>query len=270
MEVFQATADLVERGEPFVMATVVRTGGSSPRKSGAKMVVRADGSIAGTIGGGAIEKQVVDAALALLGSSERETQLVEAHLTHDLGMCCGGKMSVFLEKFGGRERLYVFGAGHVAQPLAALAAQVGFDVTVVDERPEWLNAERFPKARRVLTHPVDAAKTLPFDGRTFACIVTHDHPLDQEVLQVVLRRPAAYLGMIGSRRKGERFKTRLAAAGFTPEEVGRFRTPMGLAIGAQGPDEIAVSIVAELVAARRRDARVAETDDDEPAPAEVG
>jgi xanthine dehydrogenase accessory factor len=254
VEVLKAIAEAAERGEPFVVATVVSTGGSSPRKSGAKMLVRSDGSISGTIGGGAIEQQIVEAALALLRQGDAETRLVETHLTHDLGMCCGGKMGVFLEKFGGRERMYLFGAGHVAKPLAALAVQVGFDVTVIDDRAEWLTAERFPRARRLQSEPDDAAKSLPFDERTQVCITTHDHPLDQRVLEIVLRKPAAYIGMIGSRRKGERFKQRLAAAGYTPEEIQRFRTPMGVPIGAQGPEEIAVSVVAEMIAVRRREA----------------
>ncbi len=260
MEVLRAIAEAAERGEAFVVATVIGSGGSTPRKSGAKMLVRPDGSISGTVGGGAIEKQVIDAAVELLRSSEAETRILEAHLTHDLGMCCGGKMSIFLEKFAGSEKLVIFGAGHVARALAGLAAQVGFDVTVIDERDDWLTAERFPKARRILSHPADVAKTLPTDERTYVCITTHDHPLDQAVLEAILRKKAAYVGMIGSVRKRERFRMRLSAAGFTPEEVARFKTPMGLPIGAQGPDEIAVSIVAELVSMRRQQASAVETD----------
>lgn len=235
---------------PFVVATVVEVSGSCPQKPGAHLLRTADGALEGTIGGGAIEHQVVQACDELLRDSGRRTRLLKTHLTHDLGMCCGGSMSVFLEKVSPAARLVVFGAGHVAKPLASLAGEVGFDVTVVDERPEWLTENRFPGTKRVLSHPSDAADALPLEPTAFVCIATHDHRTDQEVAERVLRRPLAYLGIIGSRRKAERFAQRLQAAGFTDKEIARIRTPMGLSIGAVTPEEIAVSIVAELLAVR--------------------
>ncbi|MFZ5439239.1 MAG: XdhC family protein, partial [Myxococcota bacterium] len=138
MPLFADIAQLEAEGRPFVLCTVTASHGSTPQKPGSRLVVLADGSLRGTIGGGAIEKQVIDAALALHADAARSWQTLETHLTHDLGMCCGGKMTVFLEKHGAAAELVIFGAGHVAREVAALAHHVGFRVTVVDERGEWL------------------------------------------------------------------------------------------------------------------------------------
>lgn len=252
MQLYAEIAALAEQGQPFVLATVIGAHGSTPQKPGSKMVVLADGSVRGTVGGGAIEKQIIEAALALLGDAATSTRTIETHLTHDLGMCCGGRMTVFLERHGGAPRLYLFGAGHVAREVAALARNVGFQVTVVDERRDWATAERFPGATLRHEHPADAAKALEGGAEVFACIATHDHPLDQACAEALLRKPLAYLGVIGSRRKAERFKQRFLAAGFTEQEIARVESPMGVAIDALTPAEIAVSIVGRLIAVRRK------------------
>lgn len=250
-ELFGDIARLVEEGRPFVLATVIDSSGSTPQKPGSKMVVLHGGERRGTVGGGAIEQQVVEAAVALLADSKVQSKLIETHLTHDLGMCCGGKMRVFLEKHGAAAHLWVFGAGHVAKELAALADRVGFRVHVVDERAEWASRERFPAAELELSNPADVAKRLAGGPDHFFCVTTHDHPLDQACVEQLLRKPAAYVGVIGSRRKAERFKLRLRAAGYTDAELERMKSPMGVAIGALTPAEIAVSIVGELIAIRR-------------------
>ena len=251
MALFQDIARLEEEGRPFVLATVIDSSGSTPQKPGSKMVVLDGGERRGTVGGGAIEQQVVDAAVALLKDAEATSRLIETHLTHDLGMCCGGKMRVFLEKHGAAVHLWVFGAGHVAKELAALAANVGFKVHVVDERPEWASRERFPAAELTVKNPADVAKTLEGGPSTYFCITTHDHPLDQACVEALLRKPSAYLGVIGSRRKAERFKLRLTAAGFSEAELQKMNSPMGVGISALTPAEIAVSIVGQLIAVRR-------------------
>ncbi len=251
MSLYAEIETLTEQGRPFVLATVVAAHGSTPQKPGSKMVVLASGQVIETIGGGAIEQQVVTAARALLADPMRQTQLLETHLTHDLGMCCGGSMTVFLEKHAGAPQLWVFGAGHVAKELAHLAHYVGFQVTVVDEREELLNAERFPHAVRALAYPADVAKVLPGGRDCYFCVATHDHPLDQACIEALLPKPSAYVGVIGSRRKAARFRQRLVAAGFSDDEVNRFESPMGVDIAAVTPQEIAVSILARLVAIRR-------------------
>jgi xanthine dehydrogenase accessory factor len=253
MDLFAQIAELIAEGRPFVLATVIESAGSTPQKPGSKMVVLVDGATRGTVGGGAIELQIIQAARELLQSGET-SRVVETHLTHDLGMCCGGKMKVFLEKHGDAARLWVFGAGHVGREVAALAKRVGFRVTVVDERPEWASRERFPDVDALLLkNPADVARELTGGTADYFCIATHDHPLDQETLEALLRKPSAYLGVIGSRRKAERFKMRLKAAGFSEQELAHVRTPMGLPIQALTAEEIAVSIVGELIQTRRKD-----------------
>ncbi|HXN41160.1 MAG TPA: XdhC family protein, partial [Myxococcaceae bacterium] len=155
MELYAQIAQLEAEGQAFVLATVIDSGGSTPQKPGSKMVVLPDGTVRGTVGGGAIEKQIIDAARELF-DSPNSTQVIETHLTHDLGMCCGGKMKVFLERHAAVARLFIYGAGHVARELAALAKNVGFRVTVVDERPDWANRERFAEADElVIRNPGD-------------------------------------------------------------------------------------------------------------------
>ena len=237
-------------GRRFVLLTVVESRGFTPQKPGVHMLVAEGGEAAGTIGGGAIEHACVREARALLSSGEH-ARTVRKQLTTELGMCCGGEMVVHLELLEAQPRLIVFGAGHVARPLASLAAGTGFAVTVVDARAEWLTSERFPHAVRELRDPESAARELPLDGADCAVVTTHDHALDQRVVQELLRRELRFTGLIGSFAKQRKFALRLRARGYDDETIARMRTPVGLAIGAQTPEEIAVSIVAELVAVRR-------------------
>lgn len=248
---YDAMAQLTREGRPFVLCTVIDSQGSTPQKPGSKLVVQPGGRTLGTVGGGAIEHQIIQAALALLEDPNETSRVIETHLTHDLGMCCGGKMRVFLEKHAQAPRLLVFGAGHVAKELAALAVHVGFEVEVVDERAELLTAERFPAVKRTLRHPADVAKEAPGGPSDYFCVVTHDHPLDQACVEALLDKPSAYLGVIGSRRKAERFRLRLKNQGFSDAALARLRCPMGVTIHALTPEEIAVSVVGELVAVRR-------------------
>ncbi|MBN1206504.1 MAG: xanthine dehydrogenase accessory protein XdhC [Myxococcaceae bacterium] len=250
MDLYAQIAALIAEGRPFVLATVIESAGSTPQKPGSKMVVLGDCSLRGTVGGGAIEQQIIDAARALLEGPE-QTRTIETHLTHELGMCCGGRMKVFLEKHGAPARLTVYGAGHVGKELAALALKVGFRVTVVDARPEWASAERFPGCEVRREDPEHHAREQEGGPQDYFCVTTHDHPLDQAVVEALLSKPAAYLGVIGSRRKAERFRMRLKAGGAEEAALDRIRSPMGVAIGALTPEEIAVSIVAELVQVRR-------------------
>jgi len=250
MDLYAQMAALVSEGRPFVLATVIESAGSTPQKPGSKMVVLGDGTLRGTVGGGAIEHQILQAALALLEAPE-QTRVIETHLTHELGMCCGGRMKVFLEKHGAPPRLTVFGAGHVAKELALLAHQVGFRVTVVDARPEWAHPERFPGLELRVEDPADHARALAGGPEHYFCVTTHDHPLDQAVVEALVNKPSAYLGVIGSRRKAERFRMRLRAAGVDEAAIQRLHSPMGVDIGALTPREIAVSIVGELIRVRR-------------------
>lgn len=254
MEPYAEIALCAQSGRAFVVATVVGSAGSTPQKAGAKLLVKDDGEVVGTVGGGAVEQEIVRAARALFGTQER-TKLLELHLTHDLGMCCGGKMQVFLEHQPATAELFVFGAGHVGHEIALLAQHAGFRVTVIDARSEWTRRLAPPAVSKVEERdPADAARANPGGPDVYFCVTTHDHPLDQEVVEALIGKPFAYLGLIGSRRKAERFRQRLAAAGHAPGAIERLRSPMGVSIGALSPQEIAVSVVAELIATRRKDA----------------
>jgi len=249
LDVWEVLARWRASGKRFVLATVVATRGFTPQKGGAHLLIAESGETWGTIGGGAIEREVLERARVLLsrGGAER----LDRHLTQELGMCCGGAMSVFLEVVERRPSLVIFGAGHIAKPLASIAAGCGFDVTVVDGRSEWASQERFPWARLELRAPEDFARDWHGAGDEFVVIVTHDHALDQKLVQALLERPLGFLGMIGSIPKQRKFALRLKARGFSDEQIARLRTPLGLDIGARTPEEIAVSVVAELVAVRR-------------------
>jgi xanthine dehydrogenase accessory factor len=247
-----ATADVYEwlaraRRERVaaVLATVVEVTGSAPQVPGAKLLLLADGRAAGTVGGGAFERRVLEEAQSLAGADGTASRLVTLNLTRDLGMCCGGEMRVFLERVLGPERLVVFGAGHIGRALCEAAAAVGFEVTVVDEREAWATAGRFPAALRVLCEEPEAAlPQLGIDSATYCVVATHSHPLDQAIV-------TALLAMVGSRTKRAKFLMRLRARGMAEETLARLRTPLGLEIGAVTPEEIAVSILAELVGVRR-------------------
>ncbi len=250
-DVWSVLARWRAEGRRFVLLTVVESRGFTPQKPGGRMLLGEQGETAGTIGGGAIEHACLADARAMLASGQQTHKMLRRQLTTELGMCCGGEMVVHLEVLEAQPRLVVFGAGHVARPLAVLAHDCGFAVTVVDARPEWLSEERFPQATRLAREPDAAAREWPPGAEDYAVVTTHDHPLDQRVIQELLPKRLRFTGLIGSLAKQRKFALRLRARGFTEEQVGRLRSPVGLAIGARTPEEIAVSIVAELVAVRR-------------------
>lgn len=246
----EALIALFDRGGTGALATVIRTAGSTPQVVGARLLLTSDGTMVGTVGGGRIEEVVIESMRETL--RDGKPRRVSRHLARDLGMCCGGEMEMFVERIEGRPVLVLFGAGHVARPTAALAVRVGFDVTVVDDREELLTAERFPDAHRVLADPSEAVRAglVRFGPTSYVMVCTHDHRLDQEALVACLDQPRAYLGMIGSRRKVLQIARRIRAR--RPDApLDGIASPIGLDLGAETPDEIAVSIVAELIATRR-------------------
>lgn len=249
MRVFEAALAASAAGEPAALCTVIAVNGSAPRSASARMLVYGDGRIVGTIGGGQWEKVVIDAALVCI--REGTARRVAAHLTRDLGMCCGGAMEAFVEPITPVERVHLFGAGHVGGALAPLLLSLGFDLKVYDEREEWLNAERFPGCERVL---LDPRRALPAElgPRDYVVLVTHSHPLDQDLLEALIAKDYAYLGLIGSKAKITRFFIRLRAAGVDEALLRRVSAPIGLDLGAETPEEIAVAIAAEIIRVRRR------------------
>lgn len=246
--VTEALLELLRAGHAGALATVVQVSGSTPQVAGARLLLCADGRAVGTIGGGAIEHAVLE---ALRDVQQRQVaRMMHWDLGRDLGMCCGGSMSLFLEPITATPRLWLCGAGHVAQPTAALARSVGFEVTVLDEREEWNTVERFPECRRELEDPVSVLRRAELGVRDWLLITTHEHRLDEEVLRVALKTPACYVGLVGSRRKVYRLLDRITAREGAPPDTRRLYAPVGLNVGALSPAELAVSIVAELVALR--------------------
>lgn len=254
-DVYRAQAQVREARLPAVLATVVAAVGSTPQAAGAKLVVTGDGQQAGTVGGGALEAWVLAEARALLApaaGTEPTSRLLDVNLSTELGMCCGGTMQVFLERIALPARLVVLGAGHIARPLVELAGRVGFVTTVIDGREAWADPARFPSADRVLCDDPEAAVgELTLDADTAVVVVTHHHPLDQALVRALVGSRAGFFGLVGSEAKRNKFLMRLAAQGLDDAALARLRSPLGVEIGAVTPEEIALSIVAELVAWRR-------------------
>lgn len=250
LELYEEMVRLSREGQPFVVATVVASGGSSPRKAGAKMLVRGDGSTLGSVGGGRVERESLQAAINAL--ADESPLMLDFELSEENGFACGGRMSVYIEPQGHRPLLAMFGAGHVGRAVTRLAHGCGFRVTVVDDRPECAAEALLPGADRILCLPLDDAfSSLTLGPEDFAVIATPGHHGDFAAVRGCLGTRAGFIGLLGSRRKRETLLRTLREEGVGEESIERIVTPVGLPIGAQSPEEIAVSIVAQLIAARR-------------------
>jgi len=252
-EVFAAVADALERGEAAALVTIVSTTGSTPQRVGAKMLVFGDGRIVGTIGGGCYENDAFGKAREAI--LNRRPQLIHYELSDDFaqetGLICGGQMDVYIEPIEPSPELYVIGAGHVGFHLARVAQEVGFRVHVVDDREKFANAERFPTAEEIVTDDIPtwlARTALP--AHAYVVIVTRGHTNDLEALRALAPRELRYLGLIGSRAKVARIYEELTAHEMPAHALKNVHAPIGLDIGAVTPQEIAVSIVAELIAVK--------------------
>jgi xanthine dehydrogenase accessory factor len=245
---------LLELHGRLAMATIVSASGSTPRRSTARMLVLPDGSIVGTVGGGKFESLVTEEGLALLHGPGtpllREFSFAPVG-EGSFGGVCGGRATVFLEVVERPHRLLVVGAGHCGRALARAAALCGYEVTVADDREELLDADAFPAGAKLVRTAEDYSDVpLPSTGDAVA-LVSRSHEVDALAVRRMRGRPAAWLGMIGSRAKRKAFFDALRADGFRDEELAVLRCPIGLDIGAETPEEIAVAVLAELIAFRR-------------------
>jgi xanthine dehydrogenase accessory factor len=248
MDIFEEIVAAKKANIPVVLATVIESLGSAPREEGARMLIRADGSIVGTIGGGAIEKKIIDEAVTLMHASS--PQLVKYELK-DIGMSCGGGMSVFLEPLLPAPQLIIFGAGHIGSILSQIGKLLDFSVTVVDNRPEFASRELLASADTVIAENYQQAiAALTITDNTYMVILTHKHAHDFEVLEQVIHKPFRYLGMIGSKTKVAQVFQQLRDKGVSEDIIKKIRSPIGISIGAHTPGEIAISIAAEMVAIR--------------------
>jgi xanthine dehydrogenase accessory factor len=252
-DVLEAALRAQENGEPAALVTVVSTEGSTPRKAGAKMLVYGDGRTVGTIGGGCLESDTT--ALARRALAEGRVTTATCDLTGDSesgeGLVCGGRVQVLIEPLEPAPTLCLFGAGHVAQPLARMAKACGFRVEVADDRPAFADRGRFPDADRVVVARFAAAAVeMTLGPGTYAVVVARGHRGDAEALRAVLGRGLRFIGLLGSRSKLAHVLGALAEEGVAAEELARVHCPLGLALGAETPAEIAVSILAEMIAVR--------------------
>ncbi len=231
------------------MATVLSRQGSAPATPGQKLYVSEDGSAIGTVGGGAVEREILEALLALARDEAGRHEVREFKLGAELGMCCGGRVTALLEPICGLTPCLIVGGGHVATATAPLLARLGFAVTVADAREAWGGEGRICGVRTLVAEFDELGPEVPLRG--VFLVMTHDHALDQRALEWGLSRGFSFIGGVGSRAKAERTRQRLLHKGFSEESCARVRMPVGLPIGARLPDEIAVSIAAELVAFRR-------------------
>ena len=251
--VLAVAAQKTARGIGGAMATILERHGSAPSTPGQKIWLGADGSCVGTVGGGAVEREILTELALMAGSPESAHVVRTFKLGAELGMCCGGQAVALLEPIAGLLPCLVVGGGHVATALAPLLARVGFAVTIVDARQAWGHDGRIEGVHSVVGDYDDIGKA--FSTSSIFLVMTHDHALDQRAIEWGIRRGFAFVGGVGSRAKAQRTRDRLAAKGFPESDIARVRMPLGVAIGARLPDEIAMSIASELIAWRRKHAK---------------
>jgi len=253
-DIYQEIVGIRAEGGEAALVTIVSAAGSTPREEGAKMLVKTDGSILGTIGGGSLESRVIEEAIKVIGQGKPKRLHISmtAKEVEAEGMLCGGEVEVFIEPILTPPTLYIFGGGHISLPLARMGKLLGFKIAVIDDRAEFANADRFPEADSILAG--DFAKVFPrlkIDKSSYIVIVTRNHQYDDMVLEWAVGTKAKYIGMIGSKAKTKAVFSHLLTKGITKERLDRVHAPIGLEIKAQTPEEIAVSILAEIIKVRR-------------------
>jgi len=238
-------SELRESGTPAALVTVVRCAGSAPSEPGAKMIVLADGGTFGTIGGGRLEQLATENAQNCIEAGD--SKMFRYPLGATAGQCCGGLVETFVEALNVGPHLYLFGAGHVGQALCRVLSGTPFIVHAIDEREQWLN-ELPAGVRRHETSWDEFVRQATWNGaRTYVAVMTHRHDIDEAIVGEVVRKPARYLGLIGSETKWRRLRERLSSRGVPGEALDRVKCPIGLDLGGKAPGEIAVSIAAELL-----------------------
>jgi len=228
------------------LCIIVQTKGSTPRKVGAKMIVLENGSIFGTIGGGNLEKKVIENALQQI--KKDKAQLYKHDLLHQHNMCCGGSVEIYIEPIKKMNKLYIFGAGHTGTALAKFAIGMDFDIYIIDDRKEYIDDLKIEGINKLNLDYKKVLPTLPFDENSYTVIMTYEHSHDRDILAYCIKQPHAYLGMIGSQRKIELTKKMFLEGQIATQTViDNVDMPMGISINAESPEEIAISILAKLI-----------------------
>ena len=255
MDIYDEIVRLRKLGQKCALATIVQVKGSIPSYESAKLLVREDGSMMGTVGGGCVEAEVWNAAREVLETEKpRRLQFnLGQDAAYDNGLICGGQLEVFVEPVLPVPHAFIFGAGHISKSLSKVATLAGFATVVVDNRETFANRERFPEAAAVhATEYEEAFPALPINENSYVIVVTRGHRDDMRVLKLAISTPARYIAMIGSKRKVLNVVRELEKEGIPRSVFERIFAPMGLDIGAISPEEIAVSVVAEMIAVRRQ------------------
>ncbi|MGA7241372.1 MAG: XdhC/CoxI family protein [Bryobacteraceae bacterium] len=254
MDIYEELLRLRNLGQKCALATIVDVRGSIPSYESAKLLVREDGSMTGTIGGGCVEAEVWNAAREVI-ETERPKHLsfnLGQDAAYDNGLICGGQLDVFVEPVLPIPRAFIFGGGHISKSLSKVAALAGFATVIVDDRESFANRERFPEAAEVYAGEYeDVFSRLTINENSYVIIVTRGHRDDMRVLKLAIGTTARYIAMIGSKRKVINVIRELEKEGIPRGEFERIFAPMGLNIGAVSPEEIAISVAAEMIAVRR-------------------
>jgi len=253
-DIYEEIVRLRSQGEHAALATIIHRVGSAPRKDNAKMLIRKDGSILGSVGGGCVEAEVWQVAKTVLKTGRGE--MVKYSLTDDdaeaEGLICGGTVEIFVEPIQPEPEIYILGAGHLGQSIASLGHQLGYRISVLDDREKFASSERFPTANRIIVDSFDTGLgQLDVKAGAFILVVTRGHKHDQIALEAAIQTPASYVGMVGSRRKIQILVENLLDKGVHRALFEKLYAPIGLEIGSETPDEIAISVSAEIIAIRR-------------------
>ena len=254
-EIYEEILKIRQRGENAVLATVISVKGSTPREEGSKMLIKSNGTIFGSIGGGSLEGQVIERAVRIIKEGGRP-EILKFDLTGkdaaEEGMICGGNMEVFLDPILSEPNLYIFGGGHISTTLSKIAKMVGFKIIIIDDRDSFANKERFPEADEIYAQDFKIViSEIKLRKPYYIVIVTRGHIHDEVVLEWAINKEPVYIGMIGSKKKNKTIFAHLEEKGISKERLKEVHAPIGIDINAQTPEEIAVSIVAELIKKRR-------------------
>ncbi len=244
--IFQKILEIQKKEERSAICTIISTKGSTPLKTGAKMIVWEDSRIFGTIGGGNLEKGVISDAIKVI--NDKKAQIFSHDLQSQHGMCCGGQLDIFIEPIMQNKKLYIFGAGHVGKAIVKYAADLDFEIFVIDDREEIFNDWEKEGYHKMVVDFNEILPKLPFNESSFIVIATYEHSIDRQILFHCVQQPHAYLGMIGSKRKINITKKMMTTSGIaTTKQIDKIFMPIGVDINAEDHNEIAISIVAQLI-----------------------
>lgn len=247
LKILSKTVKFMKEGKSLALVTVLDLGGSSPGQAGSQMIVLENGESYGTIGGGILERKVIDKALESLDRKED----VEAEIRlseEDIGMTCGGEVGILIQIYLPNPRLVIVGAGHVGKALYDVMSLLDFDIIVLDDREEFANQKRFPEARVICADVVEELTRMDLDKKSYLVIATRGHSHDEDALKAVIDRDVKYIGVIGSSNKVKKMNENLLKAGVEKEKIDFIFSPIGLDIANKKPSEIAISIAAEILA----------------------